>query len=295
MERQMDVNTAMIMVSPETAKYFLSKSIGNYRFSGGKVVDQAVVAKYAAEMKNGNWKISPQGIVFDENDHLIDGHHRLHAVIKANTTVCMAVITNAPEECVEVLDSGIKRTAHLALEYTQGINRVAASKRGWSTAKMHFYFLSGRSKQRARVVTDADMRAFVCKYADPIEMAVHCAEHEANRLRLTVNAACYYAALSAIMCGVPEESVNDFFVVATTGLYESKRQTPAIIFRNKLLETNASRDTLYWGNICEYAQTCLLDYTKGKPRAKAYPSVRAVFTEEWIAKERLVFPEYFES
>lgn len=225
-----NMKTDFMRVTPEMAEFYLKKSAGNFRFPGKRMFDNNVVDRYAADMVTGNWRLSPQGIVFDENDRLIDGHHRLKAIIKSGITILMAVTTGAPAESVKVIDTGVKRNPHIVLEYTDGINKVAASKRGWSTAKMHFYYLAGKNKMAARKVTDSDVKKFVCDYADKIETAVHCAEHESNKVRLTTNAACYYAALSALNCGVKSSEIDKFFTIVATGLYEDNSQTAAVVF-----------------------------------------------------------------
>lgn len=287
-----EMNTALTVVTPDMARHFLEKSDGNYRFASDKVVNEAVVERYAADMKLGNWKISPQGIVFDKNDRLIDGHHRLHAVIKADIPVCMSVVTNAPCECVEVLDCGERRNPYLVLNHSRGINKAAASKRGWSTARMHYDYLSRHSARLLRSVPNSEIQAFVQDNADDIETAIHCAEHDQNRIRITVNAACFYAGLCALKCGVPAETIDLFYKITTTGLYENKGQTAAIVFRNRLLERTSSSTQTYWIEVCDFAQTAMEDFVCSRPRARRYTSVRPVFTEMWFDKSNLAFPRY---
>ena len=293
MEKANGMDTTFVMVSPDVARFYLSKSVGNFRFASGKTVDNTVVNRYAADMMSGNWTLSPQGIIFDEYDRLIDGHHRLRAIIKSGVTILMAVTTGAPAESVKVLDTGLKRNPHLILAHTDGINKVAASKRGWSTAKMHFYYLADRIKAKAKMVPDSDIKKFVCEYADKIEIAVHCAEHESNKVRLTSNAACYYAALSALSCGVKASVIDEFFTIVATGIYENNGQTAAVVFKNVLCKPNQSRDTAYWGDICDAAQMYIYDFANGACRKKAYVDTRPVFTDAWFASCGLEFPDYF--
>jgi len=61
-------------------------------------------------MVKGLWGPNPHGLVFDENDTLIDGGHRLNSVIEANVPVAMMVITMAPNRIKLVLDRSKSRT-----------------------------------------------------------------------------------------------------------------------------------------------------------------------------------------
>jgi len=56
----------------------------------------STVARYAAEMQHGHWMLTHQGIAFDDAGHLIDGQHRLHAIVKSGVGVDMAVTRDVP-------------------------------------------------------------------------------------------------------------------------------------------------------------------------------------------------------
>lgn len=73
-------------INPNTARRYLAKSLPNNR-----PISQHAVELYALDMQMGRWLATHQGIAFDGGDHLLDGQHRLHAVIKSNATVTMLV------------------------------------------------------------------------------------------------------------------------------------------------------------------------------------------------------------
>ncbi|GGQ53922.1 hypothetical protein GCM10010195_06630 [Kitasatospora griseola] len=72
----------------------------------------------AAAIIRGEWKLTHQGIAFDENGALVDGQHRLHAIIEANVSVKMLVVYGLSEDVFPVLDSGKSRSAADALLLT---------------------------------------------------------------------------------------------------------------------------------------------------------------------------------
>jgi hypothetical protein len=62
------------------------------------------------DMKSGRWMVTPQGIVLDEDGNVIDGQHRLRAVVIAGVPVEFWVTEGAPRETYQVLDGGRSRT-----------------------------------------------------------------------------------------------------------------------------------------------------------------------------------------
>jgi hypothetical protein len=52
------------------------------------------VESFANDMRSGAWKLTHQGICFDAEGYLIDGQHRLQALVNAEATVLMLVSRN---------------------------------------------------------------------------------------------------------------------------------------------------------------------------------------------------------
>lgn len=66
-------------------------------------------------MSRNAWPITHQGIAFDEFGQLIDGQHRLHAIVKSKKTIPCLVSTGIQFEAVSVIDRGLKRNAAVVL------------------------------------------------------------------------------------------------------------------------------------------------------------------------------------
>ena len=101
-------------ISPEMAKMYLARSRGNRRIS------ELAVRRLAAAMKAGEWTDSSDCIAFDTNGVLINGHHRLNAVIAANCCVVMQVMYGLPPEAVSTIDTGKVRSASDIVEFRRG-------------------------------------------------------------------------------------------------------------------------------------------------------------------------------
>lgn len=100
---------SIVYVTPDMARRLLESNTRN------RPVAPKVVATYARDMKDGNWQITGEGIKIAADGTLLDGQHRLHAIIKANTAVPMLVARGIPDEAQGVMDTGRKRTAADAL------------------------------------------------------------------------------------------------------------------------------------------------------------------------------------
>lgn len=68
-------------ITPRIAKTMLSHNTGN------RPLRKAVVQRYATDMENGDWQDNGDPIRFDTNGRLIDGQHRLEAVILSDTPI----------------------------------------------------------------------------------------------------------------------------------------------------------------------------------------------------------------
>lgn len=64
----------------------------------------------AADMAAGNWRMNGETIKFAKDGTLLDGQHRLAAVIESGATIEMMVVTNLELSDQETMDAGRKRT-----------------------------------------------------------------------------------------------------------------------------------------------------------------------------------------
>ena len=93
------------IISPEDAEELLRKqSVHNRR------VRQNVVNELVFLMETGSFKLTHQGIAIDWNGMLVDGQHRLRAIIKYGKPVQMLVSTAVDPELYKVIDRGARRT-----------------------------------------------------------------------------------------------------------------------------------------------------------------------------------------
>jgi hypothetical protein len=151
------MNTTLKTITPEWAENILKNHNPKNR-----IVNDAFVARLARDIKAGAFVTTHQGIAFDTDGNLLDGQHRLAAIVFAKKSVDMLVTTGIDPShkfngtsinTFEVIDSGNKRGTGSMLQMAGFINanRLAACVRvmllacadvkkwsqGVSTAQIH--------------------------------------------------------------------------------------------------------------------------------------------------------------
>lgn len=99
------METRVMEITPELAAMWLRKNVNNRNLSKERV------KQYALAMATGHWTLTHQGIAFDTNDILIDGQHRLEAIVKAGIPIKMNVTFGVERgDGIVEIDTGRGRT-----------------------------------------------------------------------------------------------------------------------------------------------------------------------------------------
>lgn len=94
----------LMKVTPQMAKEWLEQSVGN------RLISSQSVAKYTETMLMGRWKaIKSEPIVFSTDGKLMNGHHRLFAVIRSNRAIDFWVEFDEDASNMLYLDDGRSR------------------------------------------------------------------------------------------------------------------------------------------------------------------------------------------
>jgi hypothetical protein len=75
-------------------------------------------------MKHGRWKLVGDAIQFNTQGELINGQHRLTAIVESNVTCLMVVMENCDDRAKAVIDLGRARTVPDTLRMIYGIERA---------------------------------------------------------------------------------------------------------------------------------------------------------------------------
>lgn len=105
-------------IDPKRAAAILTKSEGARQ----RALSEQRVARLAKAIENGQWKVTHQGIALDDEGVLVDGQHRLHAIVRAGIPVELTVARGVEAETFDVIDTGVARTTAAALQIAGYVN-----------------------------------------------------------------------------------------------------------------------------------------------------------------------------
>lgn len=74
-------------------------------------LDEDLVKHYQGQIERGEWMLSPEGVALAPNGAVLEGMHRLYAIINLETTIPVRVTYNCDPRVFKVLNTGKKRTA----------------------------------------------------------------------------------------------------------------------------------------------------------------------------------------
>lgn len=105
-----DVVTRAVIVTPEMAKVFLGCNDNN------REVSAAAQKRYELSMLAGEWLFNGESIVFDRNGQLLNGQHRLRAIVSCRLPVPLLLVYGVEPEAFTSMDCGMKRTVGQVLK-----------------------------------------------------------------------------------------------------------------------------------------------------------------------------------
>lgn len=120
-----NVKVARKLVTPELASKYLSSNQGNRKIS------ERQVNFYYKQMVSGEWGTTGDTIKLSSEGRLLDGQHRLHALIRYDNPIEMFVAEGVDPELFPMIDTGKPRTASDVLS-SNGVGRPTSIA---STAK----------------------------------------------------------------------------------------------------------------------------------------------------------------
>ena len=122
---QVEPKSYVTTVTPTLATMLLAKNINN------RPVNKATVEAYAQAMKRGEWKLNGETIKLSSSGRLLDGQHRLLAVVASDRAIPACVTEGLDEDSFDTIDIGRTRKASdvLAIAGESNATRLAAAAR----------------------------------------------------------------------------------------------------------------------------------------------------------------------
>lgn len=224
-------------ITPAIAVDWLETNTSNRRLNAFRV------QRWTGAMSRGEWKVNTDAIGFDSDGVLVNGQHRLRAVIAANVDVDMLVVRGLEPAVMKTLDIGNHRSNGQLLEQL-GHKRGAQLA---AVASLHMRYESGDIVTNDGTLTNNNKVGFTPEQLHDWAVKHPTVETDVLKLMATVRK---YSGLSAVVGGaayvlfdaVDNDQTEVFFEKLWEGTDLAKGDA-ILTLRNKLtLEYGRTRD-----------------------------------------------------
>ena len=224
----------IVELTIELAEKWLAGNVHN------RSVRPRVVARFARDMRNGNWAITGETIAFTEDGRLLDGQHRLYARVDAGDPlpkpVLVAVVRGIAPEAQDLMDTGAVRTAGDQLKLLGHANSATVG----ATARWAFFWdndlFYGNSD--TKIASHAD----ILQYTDAHPLLVACVQ-QTSKMRGMNMAPAGRALLLYLTMRIDQDAAAKFITHLNTGA-DISSGNPILTLRETLRRHHDTRRTL---------------------------------------------------
>lgn len=215
-------------VGPTDAAQWMKKNDHN------RPLSELLGDRYAAAMTNGEWIDCGDTLRFNCDGTLIDGQHRLYAIIKSGMTVPMLVIRGLPKETFKYIDDGKKRSNgdSLGASGESNYNQLAAAIRWYGV-------IVGRRSWKQMAVSRKKLFEVLKsnpKLRDSAAYVLHVKAHQICSSGILT--ACHY------VFAKQDAALADKFLLELGTGEGLKRTDPVYVLRERLRRSRTERETL---------------------------------------------------
>lgn len=254
------MNVKIEVITPEIAKEYLARNTSNYR-----KVNHKRVASYAKDMELGKWEFNGEGIKFSKSGNLVDGQHRLAAIVKANVPVKMLVIYDVDDD-VKIYDVAQSRTISQIARASGMSGEIGNSSVLSAASTILSVSWDTSSVPKGRVIN------YVSENSEEFSEAIKISRQGTNH-GIAKKSACIAAIYCMLRLGKCKNSLIPFFGVVNSGFpVDGYDCSPAIVFRNYLIKSdyNKLRTNYKFKTIFSITIQALYDFDNGKARRQSY-------------------------
>ncbi len=211
-----------VRVSPATAAKWLEE----FNYEDNRPIRQRWVDYLARQMAKGMWQDNGEPLIFDVEGHMLDGQHRLSAVVKSGVTITFDVRRGVATEAFTTIDQAASRTPGVVL----GMSGVTHSHTVAAVCRMIFNWEhSGSALQSDRVSPD-EILAVLEEHKEPVETAAIVAVAVRNTIPMDGSLAgfCHW-----LFAKASRPKCDSFFETLRDGT-GAERGNPALALRNRL-------------------------------------------------------------
>ena len=262
-----DLTVKMVKVTPEVADNYLKFNTNNRK-------DKDKHVKFLAnQMKSGDFLENGESIVFDKNGDLLDGQHRLKAIVKSGLSFNIPIVRGAKPLTMATYDTGKNRSAADILDlnnfkYSVQLASLIKSINGYAV-KGRKSSEFGRKSRGRRSNKSTSFRILPRKLRMACEPMVLECSRISNKSTSKVLNATKMALISYMIGGENPDSEVYEFIKNLIGVNVQESTAPNYLFV-KLYNSKVNKDPLnfYW--ILGMALRAWNFYTDGNPAVTSF-------------------------
>lgn len=230
-----DQRVRVTRITPAAAGALLSLNTRN------RAVRRAVVDRYARDMTSDRWLFNGDSIRVAADGTILDGQHRLRAVVQSGVTIETILVRDLPEESQQTMDTGARRNLRdqLVIGGVPHARELAPILRLATQMRLGSLNLSPSEMEQQQMLRDHPELHAVAEFAS------------AARRRLPVQAGAIGAAYWTCWQVSDLDAVTEFFDPVLSGAGLSAGD-PRLALRNKFIEPRGDRRNLTPSDIYGY-------------------------------------------
>jgi hypothetical protein len=242
-----DESSKLMLVTPLMANSWLTDHNQNNRD-----IKPSVVSQYARDLVAGRWPVTHQGIAFDWNGALVDGQHRLSAIVRTGCSATLYVTTGLDPLVRVVVDVHSKRTVDDAMTLAGWKTEYGRLPRN-SIAGMWSRMMYGVGQTKGKE-TRHELLEFAKRYHDAGDWSLN-EFSQYPRSRYVMTATTMAAVARAYYHISDHYRLAEFVAVLSTGIMRSPEDSSAVYWRNAITQgRHRGGNSNFAGEL--YGKTC---------------------------------------
>ena len=214
-------------------------------------------------------------ILYDEEkDNLIDGQHRLAAVVESGVTIGFLVYLVNANNKINFIDRGKTRTVSDLMTFQGYDNDVANSA---IVAVSKYYYEAFASNGKNKYCSDGDAIKFTIDNQEVLKKAKKLTYKGSSSL--TRSAPIIFAAFCALKAGVSYDDLDHFFDVVNSGFANGSKDSSAVVLRKELQDLKGKNNLSQRVRRTEFADMAIYDYVNNKERKQKYKTTRRIYVD----------------
>lgn len=213
-------------ITPELAAEMLKYNEDN------RPIKSHLIKKYSADIGDGEWRYTGETIIFSDAAKLRQGQHRCLAVVDSNTSIWCDVVFGRPDEGFAYCDQGQKRGNGdiFACKHVKNYSVIAAAT-GWV-----YEYLNKSMLTNGTGLSPAKLYEFYCEHKGLHDSTKWAYKANKNRLISPAQAVAFHYLFSM----KSRRDADFFFTVLCEGFGAEKKNDPALVLRNMLIDQKDS-------------------------------------------------------